>query len=110
VGVALGFVEIWLWLVIGARLVAGSAVRLRPRRAWILGAIAGVTILVVRLGYPLLFITQPDVPGLAEIAGVVASVPWIVLFLAFATGLGRGRERREERPPRLRLYVLNPTD
>lgn len=110
VGVALGFVEIWLWLVIGARLVAGSVFRLRPRRAWILGAIAGVTILVVRLGYPLLFITQPDVPGLAEIAGVVASMPWIVLFLAFATGLGRGRERREERPRRLRLYVLNPTD
>ena len=110
VGVVLGFVEIWLWLVIGTRLVAGSAARLRPRRAWILGAIAGVTILVVRLGYPLLFIAQPDIPGLAFAAGVVASVPWLVLFLAFAAGLGRGRERRDERPRRLRLYVLNPTD
>ena len=108
--VAFGFVEIWLWLVIGTRLVAGSGLRLRPRRAWFLGAISGVTILVVRLGYPLLFITQPDVPGLVFATGVVASVPWIVLFLAFATGLGRGRERREERPRRLRLYVLNPAD
>ena len=106
----MGLVEIALWFAVGTRLAAGPAFRLRPRRAWLLGAAAGAVILLARFGYPLLFIARTQSPELPLALAVGASAGWIVLFLAFAAGLGRGRERREERPRRLRLYILHPTD
>ena len=106
----MGLVEIALWFAVGTRLAAGPAFRLRPRRAWLLGAAAGAVILLARFGYPLLFIARIQSPELPLALAVGTSAGWIVLFLAFAAGLGRGRERREERPRRLRLYILHPTD
>jgi hypothetical protein len=109
-GLLMGLVEIALWFAVGTRLATGPTFRLRPRRAWLLGATSGAVILVARFAYPLLLMTRIQNFELALALAVGTSVGWILLFLAFAAGLGRGRERREERPRRLRLYVLNPTD
>jgi hypothetical protein len=109
-GLLMGLVEIALWFAVGTRLAAGPTFRLRPRRAWFLGAAAGAMILLARFAYPLLFVTRMQSPEPALALGVGTAVGWIVLFVAFAAGLGRGRERRELRPRRLRLYVLNPAD
>jgi hypothetical protein len=109
VGLLMGLVEIALWFAVGARLAAGHTFRLRPRRAWLLGAIAGAMILVARFAYPLLLMSRIQSFELSLALAVGTSFGWIVLFVAFAAGLGRGRERREARPRRLRLYVLNPT-
>jgi hypothetical protein len=109
-GLLMGLAEIALWFAVGTRLAAGPTFRLRPRRAWLMGAVAGALILVARFAYPLLLMTRIQSLEVALVLGVGTSFGWIVLFLAFAAGLGRGRERREERPRRLRLYVLHPTD
>jgi hypothetical protein len=109
-GLLLGLVEISLWFAVGTRLAMGPTFRLRPRRAWLLGAATGAVILLARFAYPLILAAQVQSFELSMALALGTSVGWIVLFLAFAAGLGRGRERREERPRRLRLYVRNPTD
>jgi hypothetical protein len=109
VGLLMGLVEIALWFAVGARLAVGPTFRLRPRRAWLLGAATGAVILLARFAYPLLFIARTQSSDLPLALALGTSVGWIVLFLAFAAGLGRGRERREERPRRLRRFILNPT-
>jgi hypothetical protein len=105
-----------LWLVVATRLVSGLALHLRPHRAWLLGAGSGACLLLVRFGSALYQVVVSragqDWPG-ASVVGqalfVADALSWALLFLAFAAGMGRGRERREERPRRLRLFVLNPT-
>ena len=107
---ALGLLDNVLWLIIGARLVAGLVPRrLVPRTAWAIGAMAGAALIAVRLTSPLIFVwIQPD-----RIVGYVflysGTLAWVLLAVAFAAGLGRGRVRRRPRPRRLRLFVLNPT-
>lgn len=111
-GLALGFVDIAVWLLVGVRLVGGLLAwpRLHPRRAWILGAIAGACVLGYRFLAPLLFLAVPGAVELGWGLRLVSDATWILLLLALAAGLGRGRERREGRPRRVRLFVLNPTD
>lgn len=111
-GLALGFVDIAVWLLVGVRLVGGllARPRLHPRRAWILGAVAGACVLGYRFLAPLLFLVVPGAVELGWGLRVLSDATWILLLLALATGLGRGRERREGRPRRVRLFVLNPTD
>jgi len=40
---------------------------------------------------------------------LAADGPWILLALSFILGLGRGHSRRDDRPRRWRLFILNPT-
>ena len=109
-GLVLGFVDIALWLMVGVRLLAGLPFGLRPRRAWVLAAVAGACV----IGYRLLASMLPlaDLTGSELSWGLrfVSDASWVLLLLALAAGLGRGRERRAARPRRVRLYVLNPTD
>ncbi len=105
-----------LWLMVATRLVSGVRSRLAPRRAWVLAAGSGAGFLVVRFGYPLYQVilgragqNGQRIPFVGEALLVADVLSWVLLFLAFAAGLGRGRERRDARPPLLRLFVLNPT-
>ena len=109
VGSVLSVVDNALWLVVGARLIAGVAARRRPRTAWVIGALAGATLIAVRIASPLLFgWIQPDrTVGYVFLFSGTAS--WVLLAIALAAGLGRGRARRRPRPRRMALFVLNPT-
>ncbi len=109
-GLVIGLVEIALWVVVGVRLVAGAlGRRLRPREAWLYGGLAGVLLLAVRVGFPLILMARFEGDGLTLALNAIAAGPWIFLFIAFTAGLGRGRERRAEPLRRVRLFVLNPT-
>lgn len=107
---AISAAVIALWLVVATRLMAGFAPRLAPRRAWFLAAAAGLCLVVSRFGSAAQLLNGGLAPVVSEVLFVVGVTAWVLLFLAFATGLGRGRERRVGRPRRMRLYVLNPTD
>jgi hypothetical protein len=109
-GLVLGFADIALWLMVGVRLLAGLPFRLRPRRAWVLAAAAGACVIGLRLLTSLLPLVDSVASELSWGLRLVTDASWILLLLAFAAGLGRGRERREERPRRMRLFILNPTD
>lgn len=109
-GLLLGFLDIALWLMIGVRLLAGLPFGLRPRRAWMLAAAAGACVIGLRLLASLLPLVNMAASELSWGLRIVTDASWVLLLLAFAAGLGRGRERREERPRRMRLFVLNPTD
>ncbi len=109
-GLLLGFLDIALWLMIGVRLLAGLPFGLRPRRAWMLAAAAGACVIGLRLLASLLPLVNMAASELSWGLRLVTDASWVLLLLAFAAGLGRGRERREERPRRMRLFVLNPTD
>ena len=109
-GLLLGFVDIALWLMVGVRLLAGLPFGLRPRRAWVLAAVAGACVIGQRLLASMLPLADLAASELNWGLRFVTDVSWVLLLLALAAGLGRGRERREERPRRLRLYILNPTD
>jgi hypothetical protein len=105
----LSFLDIALWMVIAVRLVAGAVRRRPPKEAWLYGALAGVLLLAIRLVFPLLSATG-IAQGMGVVLNAVAAAPWIFLFLAMSGGIGRGRERRDLRPTRMRLFVLHPTD
>jgi hypothetical protein len=109
-GLALGFLDLALWLMVAVRLLAGWPFHLRPRRAWALAAVAGACVLAYRLLAPVLVLSALNVPELAWGLRIVSSGSWILLVLALAAGLGRGRERREGPPRRVRLFVLSPSD
>jgi hypothetical protein len=92
----LGAVGSAMALIVGARLVLGAPAGLVPRRAWIVGAIAGV---LVVLAHVAAWITVPGIAATLPIVAfaVLASGPWIALAGAFALGLGRGpRLRRRQ--------------
>ncbi len=108
VGIAMGFLEIALWYVVGTRLVAGLAFRLRPRLGWGLGAVAGAASLAVRFAVPLMTLGQVQDPLAGQAVYVLATGLWIVLWVAFAAGLGRAREHHAGRVRLTRLYVRNP--
>jgi len=110
ISIILGLIEIALWIAVAVRLVYGGATRrLRPKEAWLYGAIAGLFLLVIRVVYPVVFLAKLEGDALAAVLNTVAAGPWIFLFIAFVAGLGRGRERREERPSRVRLFIRHPT-
>jgi hypothetical protein len=109
-GLLLGFADIALWLMVGVRLVAGLPFGLRPRRAWVLAAVAGACVIGRWLLASLLPLANLVGSELSWSLSLVTDASWVLLLIAFAAGLGRGRERREERPRRMRLYVLHPTD
>lgn len=109
-GLVLGFVDIALWLMIGVRQLAGLPFGLRPRRAWALAAVAGACVIVQRLLVSLLPLANLVASELSWGLRLVSDASWVLLLLALAAGLGRGRERRDARPRRVRLYVLNPTN
>ena len=75
-----------------------------------LAAAAGVCVIGQRLLASLLPLVDLVGSELSWGLRFVTDASWVLLLLAFAAGLGRGRERREERPRRMRLFVLNPTD
>jgi MFS family permease len=107
--VIMSFLENAIWLMIGLRLLAGFASGGRPRLAWMLGALAGAAVLVVRVLAPLVttWVESGQVFGWAS--RFVSLASWVLLAIAMAAGIGRGRERRRPRPRRLRLFILNPT-
>lgn len=109
-GLLLGFVDIALWFMVGVRLLGGLPLGLRPRRAWMLAAAAGVCVIGQRLLTSMLPLADLASSELSWGLRLVTDASWVLLLLALAAGLGRGRERREERPRRMRLFVLNPTD
>jgi hypothetical protein len=109
-GLALGFVDIALWLMIGVRLVAGLPFGLHPRRAWVVAAVTGACILGHRLLTFMLPLADLAASELSWGLRILADGAWVLLLVAFAAGLGRGRESREGRPRRVRLFVLDPTD
>jgi hypothetical protein len=105
----LGFLDNMLWLVIGARLIAGLVARRWPRTAWVFGALAGDTVIALRLGSPLLFGLMTLDPWVGYTFLFSGTAGWVLLAIALALGLGRGRSRRRGRPRRLRRFVLSPT-
>ena len=58
-GLLLGFVDIALWLMVGVRLLAGLPFGLRPRRAWVLAAVAGACVIGQRLLASMLPLADP---------------------------------------------------
>ena len=76
-GLVLGFVDIALWLMVGVRLLAGLPFGLRPRRAWILAAVAGACVIAQRLLVSLL--------PLADLAA--SELSWGLRFISDAVGL-----------------------
>ena len=84
------------WFVVGARLVAGFAAGLVPRRAWALGALAGGLLIIDSL-VPTLQLSAGPLGAMSLSLGpvlvVTSSAVWVLLFLALALGLGRGTNR-----------------
>ncbi len=109
-GLALAAIDSVLWCVVAVRLMAGFGARLRPRRAWAIGALAGAAMIAARTFSMLLGITGGQGAWLTVVAQLLAVAPWILLVLALLAGLGRGRERRDAPPRRMRLFIRNPTD
>ena len=93
------------WFVVGARLVAGFAAGLVPRRAWALGALAGGLLIVDSLVTSLQLWTGALGAmslSLGPVMVVTSSAVWVSLFLALALGLGRGTNRGPGERRRLR--------
>ncbi len=110
VGLILYVIDTVLWCIVAVRLMAGFGARLRPRRAWAIGALAGAAMIAARAFSMLLSITGGQDAWLTVVAQLLAVAPWILLVLALLAGLGRGRERRDAPPRRMRLFIRNPTD
>jgi hypothetical protein len=109
VSLALSLAMAVLWYVVVARLVVGFAAGLVPRRAWALGAIAGAMFILELLASTfLLWAGQAGrvAVDLAPLLLVAASAVWILLFAAFANGLGRGPSRRAGGRRRIPGYEL----
>ena len=107
VGLALSAVVIALWFVIAARLAVGWAGGLAPRVAWVAGTAAGALLvagyLASAVAVQLGGFTGWDNP-LLVVFSLMNPVAWILLFAAFALGLGRGW------PLRRRGYRLGPAE
>jgi hypothetical protein len=110
VGLVLYVVDSVLWCIVAVRLLAGFTARLRPGRGWAIGALAGAAMLAARALSMLLSITGGQDAWLTVVAQLLYDAPWILLVLAFLAGVGRGRERRDAPPPRMHLFIRNPTD
>jgi hypothetical protein len=93
------------WFVIGGTLVAGYQARLRPRRAWMVGATAGV-LLVLGVGLSDVLTAIPVQPFWPS-PYLVVTAARVLLLPAFLLGLGRGRVRREAPPRRVPQYELH---
>jgi hypothetical protein len=109
VGLVLYLVDTVLWCIVAVRLMAGFGAHLRPGRAWVIGALAGAAMIAARAFSMLLNITGGRGDLLTVVAQLLDGAPWILLVLAFLAGLGRGRERRDAPPRRMRLFIRNPT-
>ena len=107
--VVLWLLPILVWVAVGLRLVAGLAMGLVPRSAWVVGAIAGVLLIAYWvLNAPTLELVQNQVLTLlVRIGGLLT---WVLLNAALLLGLGRGTRGRRTRPRLVRLFVLDPTD
>jgi hypothetical protein len=110
VALVLGFLDIAVWLLAGTRLAAGAFLRLRPRPAWLLALVPGLSLIVVQLVLPVLSAWIQAPIEVLTVVGLVSWAGWIALALAFLAGLGRGRARRYGPPRRMRLFIVNPTD
>jgi hypothetical protein len=108
-GLVVAFLDIAVWMLVGARLISGAFLRLRPRTAWFLALLSGLCLVAVQLAFPVFTAWLPVPNEVLYAFGLVSSLGWIALALAFLAGLGRGRLRRDAPPRRMRLYVLNPT-
>ena len=97
VSIAIGTAGAAIWYIVVTRLMVGFAVGLVPRRAWALGALAGVLLIGETLAATVLTWSgqasgvQPD---LGPLLAAAASAVWVLLFLALALGLGGGTNRR----------------
>jgi hypothetical protein len=99
-----------LWCIVAVRLIVGFQDSLRPGRAWAIGMFTGVAIVAARLVSMLLVLGGVRDAWLSvAVQLVLVGAPWILLVLAFLAGLGRGRERRDAPPRRMRLFIRNPT-
>ncbi len=111
-------VDTVLWCIVAVRLFVGFQARQRPRRAWAIGMLAGVVLIAARLVSILPILGGQQDAWLSVVVQLLLSVvaqlllggaPWILLVLALLAGLGRGRERRDPPPRRMRLFIRNPT-
>ena len=109
VGLILYVIDTVLWSIVAVRLMAGFGARLRPERAWAIGALAGAAMIAVRAFSMLLSITGGQDAWLTVVAQLLYGAPWILLVLSLLAGLGRGHERRDVPPRRMRLFIRNPT-
>jgi hypothetical protein len=98
------------WFVVGTRLVAGFAARLAPRRAWVLGGLAGGLFLIDSVVTTLQLWAGPlgtTLLSLGPVLIVASSAVWVLLFFALASGLGRGTGRGAGVRRRLGRYEVH---
>ncbi len=110
VSLAVSVASYAVWVVVGARLVAGSAAGLVPRRAWALGALAGALLILEQPAF-ILFAWAGQLTGTyvgtAPLIAAMVSAIWVLFFLALALGLGRGTNRGAGDRRRIHRYRLS---
>ena len=98
-----------VWYIVGARLVIGLAAGLLPRRAWLVGAVAGALFIIESLVTTLTLAAGQlwGIPvSLGLLVPVAASAVWVLLFAALVLGLGRGTDRGAGERRRVPRYQL----
>lgn len=105
----LSLLETALWFAVGVRLVSGGVQGLLPRAGWMLGLLAGLLVLVLHAGVPVLVAIGTDSAGLPPVLPIINSALGVLLLAAALAGLGRGTRRRTIRAPLMRLFVVRPT-
>jgi hypothetical protein len=109
VSIVIGSAVAAAWYVVVMRLVVGFVVGLVPRRAWALGAGAGVLFIVETLAATVLLWT-PQASGssmdIRPLLLAASSAVWVLLFLALALGLGGSSIRRAGTRRRIPGYEL----
>ncbi|MEW6225369.1 MAG: hypothetical protein AB1627_12155 [Chloroflexota bacterium] len=106
VGLVLSAIVLALWFVIAARLAVGWVDGLAPRVAWVVGTVAGVLLVGRFVASAVIGLTggfEGD-DGRLVVLSLISPTAWILLFAAFALGLGRGW------PFRRRGYRLGPAE
>ena len=84
--VALTLVATLAWAYMAHATVLGVVAADSPRRAWILAAIAGVTLFAYRVIAGLFFVLGELAFTIALVIGYVALAAWLLLLAAFAMG------------------------
>jgi hypothetical protein len=87
VQVALTLAASLAWAYIAHVTAVGVVAGESPRRAWIIAAIAGVTLFGYRVIAGLFFVLGGSSFTIAQFVGYVALAAWLLLLVAFAMGL-----------------------
>ncbi|MEI7744396.1 MAG: hypothetical protein WCK58_11710, partial [Chloroflexota bacterium] len=109
IGLSLSLVLVARWSIVAARLVLATSDRLKPQRAWFIAWLAGVLLVVERIGSPVQIIVDPKGENLMlrTLVSASGSAVWIALFVAALIGLGRGTAKLRIKPPLMRLFVVH---